>query len=844
MAQKSLDFKTIFESSPGLSLVLLPNSDFTIVAVSDAYLKATMTKREDIVGRKLFDVFPDNPSDKNATGMRNLTASLTRVISTGLPDTMASQKYDIPKPASQGGGFEERYWNPVNSPVFNSANQLEYIIHQVSDVTEFVNLKKKGREQTEVTKNLQERVEKTEGEIFLRSKEIQDANERVQKANSELQLLYDRIKEVDQMKSHFFANVSHELRTPLTLIIGPLHRMLAQRDLTKRHRDDLASILRNAQLLLKHVNDLLDVAKLDAKKLIPQYAEIDLTPMIKLTAGNFESLAHDQNTTLTMDFPRSLPMQADPTMVQRILVNLLSNAFKFTPSGGKIRLFARTTETTAKIGIQDSGPGIPSQLREIVFERFRQVDEGASRMFGGTGLGLAIVKKFVDLHNGKITVDTSDYGGALFLLEIPLQAPQGVTVEKTYKHTSNLEMVQPILNELQRPSFSLPSLRANAIYGKVLIVEDNPDMNRFLQEILQDRYEVIAASNGEEGLSMALEMKPDLILTDVMMPKMSGYEMISELRKHPEMSVTPIILLTAKADDESRVHSLQAGAQDYIVKPFSTEEVLVRAKNLIDMKRINERLENENFDLYAQLKEKITALENSNHELSRFAWAASHDLKTPLRAVDNLSQLLERDIQSRSHETARVHLEKLHRSTRRMEKLLDDILEYSLIENKLDQHTYNVVDGETMLDDILELIELPHEFTLIASQDFKNGMFPEMPLQQILQNLVSNAIKHRADVGTTVIIDVEENDSEYLFSVKDDGPGIDPKYHEKIFEMFQTLKPKDQTQSSGMGLSLVKKILKSIGGEISVESQSGQGAIFHFSIPKATSIKKDLHLHA
>src|SRR5258705_8228816 len=220
MGNGSPDFRTLFESAPGLYLVLAP--DLTIVAVSDAYLRATMTQRQQILGRGIFDVFPDNPDDPGATGVQNLRASLERVLKDRVPDAMAVQKYDIRKPQ---GGFEERFWSPVNSPVLDSDGRLVYIIHRVEDVTEFVRLKLAGAEQSRLTQELQTRAGKMEAEIFLRASGLQAANSRLRAAND--------------VRTQFFANVSHELRTPLALILGPAEKLLANPPLAPEDREPL-----------------------------------------------------------------------------------------------------------------------------------------------------------------------------------------------------------------------------------------------------------------------------------------------------------------------------------------------------------------------------------------------------------------------------------------------------------------------------------------------------------------------------------------------------------------------------------------------------------------------------
>src|SRR5215471_4084772 len=252
--------------------------------------------------------------------------------------------------------------------------------------------------------------------------------EAARRALSELKDRNARLAELDHMKSVFLANVSHELRTPLALILGPTEKWLSSGDLTDEQHQDLDVVMRNARSLLKTVNDLLDVSKLEAGKLFPEYARVDLSKIVRLTCSLFEGIARDGSVNYTVQAPEVLLAEVDPEMIQRVLLNLLSNAFKFGAVGGRIACVLETEGDNALLQVQDKGPGIPIEMRERIFERFIQVEGEVTRKHGGTGLGLAIVKEFVELHHGSIRETTPVGGGSLFLVTFPLKAPVDVAV--------------------------------------------------------------------------------------------------------------------------------------------------------------------------------------------------------------------------------------------------------------------------------------------------------------------------------------------------------------------------------------------------------------------------------
>ena len=717
------DFRAVFESLPGLYLVLDP--DLRIVAVSDAYAKATMTKREEILGCGIFEVFPDNPADPQATGVRNLKSSLLRVRRDLTADTMPVQKYDIRKPERAGRDFEERYWSPINAPVFGPDRQLAYIIHRVEDVTEFIRQKEKGDLQEKVTEELRQEEERMQAELYARNREIAGMNLKLQQANDELGRLYEQTKELDRVKTQFFANMSHELRTPLTLILGPVEQLLKSDGIEDLQRRDLEVVRRNAKLLLHHVNDLLDVAKLEAGHMVLRCTEIDLAGLVRLVGFAFESLAAERQIGYAVDAVQTVKCRVDPAKVRRILLNLLSNAIKFTPPGGRIALTLRTEDDRAVISIEDSGPGIPAHLRERIFERFWQGETIAHGHPEGTGLGLAIVKEFVMLHGGAIAVEDAPGGGALFRVTLPLVAPAAADTLDVHPEPAGFfedagERVVEDFLSLQAgtatPEQSPPTSALPPDAPLVLVVDDNPDMRIFEAGILGRKYRIISAADGAEGLQKALVNIPDLIVSDIMMPRMNGEQMVHELRRRPELADTPIIVITAKSREEFIVRMLQAGIQGYLVKPFSAEELMARAEGLIAEKKRKE-------------------------ELQQLVYAISHDLQEPLRTIINFLQLLAERYKGRLDQDADRYIAYVVEGANRMYLLIDDLLTYARIGTG--QKPFTPVPMNKVFEQAIQGLRatMTASDTEITRDDLPEVFGEAGQLLLLLQNLIGNAIK-------------------------------------------------------------------------------------------------------
>lgn len=403
-----------------------------------------------------------------------------------------------------------------------------------------------------------------------------------------------RIKELGEVKSKFFANISHEFRTPLSLILGPVNQAVENipaSDITAASDDEipirvksLKVIKRNALRLQNLVDQLLDLSKLDSGKMQLKIGEGKLIQFIRSIVFSFESLAERKHIHFNTNFPEE---QADAFFdrdkLEKILINLLSNAFKFTPEHGSISVNTSIDNQRLKISISDSGDGIESKEIEKVFERFYQV-EGTEAY--GTGIGLSLVKELVELHRGQISVNSVKGEGTTFKITIPYHRSDFKINEITSGAIEETNDFVPLELSSQEELISNVTVSNDPEKPLVLIVEDNPDLQVYIREQLESNYQTIIASNGKQGLDIAIAKIPDLILSDVMMPKMNGIELSETLKKDGRTNHIPIILLTAKAAQSNKIEGLQTGADDYLTKPFDSRELLTRVQNLIDQRKI------------------------------------------------------------------------------------------------------------------------------------------------------------------------------------------------------------------------------------------------------------------
>jgi signal transduction histidine kinase len=829
MVDIGLNFQLFFEESPDVLLVLLPDSPrFTAVAATKARLISTHSTLEQTIGRGLFELFPDNPDDPAANATVNLRASLERVLATKAPDTMAVQKYDIPVP---GAGFEVKYWSPRNIPILSPSGEVLYILHRAVDVTELVRASEEGQE-------LRGRTAGMEREVVRRSRELDAANRKLREANEELSAL-------DATKTAFFSNISHEFRTPLTLMLGPLEDSLADpaQPLSNAHRIRLRLAHDNALRLLKLVNALLDFSRLAAGRLRGSFAPIDIGSLTRDLAGMFRTAFDRAGVCLTVDCPTlGTPVWVDRDMWEKIVPNLISNAFKFTLVG-EVTVRVRETPSSAILEVVDTGTGIPEAELPHLFDRFHRVTGAIGRTHEGAGIGLALVRELVELHGGTVGVDSKVGAGSIFRIEIPQGSghlPAEALLHEPLKaldpgrgspHATEAARWAGADAESSEPGPADACVEDATTKPLVLVVDDNADLRDYTSGLLAAQYRVVTAKDGRAALDIIRTQTPDIVLSDVMMPRMSGIELVQALRADPATVAVPVILLSARAGEEFTIEGLDAGSDDYLTKPFTAHELLARVRSHLRV---------------VQSRRKWTAeLELANRELDAFSYSVAHDLRGPLRSIDGFSQMLIDHHAEQLDDEGRQWLNVVRTSAQRMSQLIDDLL-----------HLAHMSRGDVRrvpfeLSCLVRTVaaqiqdgkqERQIKFTIA---DGVNVNADPHLVQIVLENLLGNAWKFTCKSAHAEIeFGSQRADGQACYYVRDNGAGFDMKYASKLFGVFQRMHPESEFPGTGIGLATVKRIVSRHGGKIWAESEARKGATFYFTLGEPPASRSEGHCSA
>jgi len=542
------DYRALFESAPGLYLALSP--DLKIVAVSDNYLRATMTKREEIIGRNLFEVFPDNPSEAAATGVANLARSLERVLKNRVPDAMAVQKYDIRRPDSAGGGFEERHWSPINSPVLGPNGEVRYIIHRVEDVTEFVQLKQAGSDEHQLAEELRTRTQQMEAEIYMRARQLAEANRQ-------------RLESLGRMAS----GIAHDFNNLLGVILG--YAKLLSEPVTEEGplKKGLAAIERAAESAASLTRQLLAFSRqqaLEPRVVNPNQIITSVESLVRRVLGERIEFSVDLDPDLGH-------VKVDPGQFEQVIMNLAMNARDAMGDGGRLFIETKDVELDESyarerqgvtpgfyvgVAVSDTGTGMSRELQARIFEPFFTTKESGK----GTGLGLATVYGIVKQSGGHISVYSEEGMGTSFRIYLP-------------KVSDPLEIVTK----------SSPEDREERGSETILLVEDQTSLRELYATMLaRNGYHVIPASTPAEALQSSKTLGGDihLLMTDVILPGMNGRELADEIVR--ERPGTKVLLVSAFTEslvtDKSR---LKIGT-GFLQKPFSHRDLGQKIRELLD----------------------------------------------------------------------------------------------------------------------------------------------------------------------------------------------------------------------------------------------------------------------
>ncbi len=659
----------------------------------------------------------------------------------------------------------------------------------------------------------------------------------------------EELAEIDRAKTAFFSNVSHEFRTPLTLILGPLEDAVA-RGAAGLEGDALRSVHRNALRLLRLVNSLLDFSRVEAGRLRASPEPTDLSALTAGLADSFRSLVESAGLELVIDCP-PLPasVAVDRAHWEKIVLNLLSNAFKFT-FHGSITVRIRAEDGRATLAISDTGTGIPEGELARVFERFHRVEGASGRSFEGTGIGLALVQELARHNGGSVSVESVLDRGSTFKVSLPLAEASGlVAPSASERPTPSATSRSPYLLEAEqwrgvemRPPANEPDgapVRAPGPdpspapepSGRVLVVDDNSDMRQYVVRLLEPRFTVDDAADGVAALERIRERVPDLVLTDVMMPRMDGFGLLRAIREDPATSAIPVVLLSARAGEEAVVGGLESGADDYLVKPFSARELIVRVRTHLELARTRREARDAAVELAQTRAVLLADVERKNKELEAFSYSVSHDLRAPLRSIDGFSHALLEDCADRIGAKGVDHLRRVQGAARRMGELIDDLMKLSRVERsamrreRVDlSHLGRRVGDLLARGDPARSVSLSVEDGLAADVDARLA-------EILLENLLANAWKFTGGAASASIEfrSLREPASQ-VFYVRDNGVGFDAAHAARLFTPFHRLHSDAEFPGTGIGLATVHRIVDRHGGRIWADGVVGRGATFFFTL--------------
>ncbi len=728
------------------------------------------------------------------------------------------------------------------------------------------------------------------------------------KQKRELESARDELAELDRAKSRFSANIHHELRTPLTLILAPLDSLRGGEfgRLPEAVERMLATMQANGRRLHKMINNLLDLSKVESQQFTIDRRAMRLAPMVDELVTGAQALADRKGVEICATGFSDLPeIHADAEAIEKVLVNLVGNSLKFTERGDRIELSAERQGDEIALAVSDTGIGIPTNKLGSIFDRFAQVDASTTRRYEGTGIGLSLAKEMVELHGGRIWAESEGEGaGTTMRLLLPIGEPDADSDEAVLSDDSggslglgpSIESMEADLNlgrigessdrliemersverwEGRREAARVDSSAQQSLAGapEVLIVEDNPDMRELLSMIVGREFRIRVASNGREALEAVGESAPDLVLSDVMMPEMSGIDLCKAIKENVETQAIPVVLVTSKAEREMKIEGLERGADDYVTKPFHPRELLARVRSLVRVRGLQKILADRNETLertLRDLKQAEVQLVQSERlaAVGELAAGIAHEVNNPVNFALNAARAMDatvkelRDLANRvttldfgdTEQLAReVEELRAEQQSGRADDLAATLVELSEIVSDGLKRTHVLVrdlrdfaaasqsdervagcDLGKGLRSTIQLLKYGlKERNASIELDIEEGV-PTIcgdsgALNQVFLNLIKNAAEAFSPEGGSIRVSLHCDDGTVVVTVADDGPGIPEDARPLLFEPFFTTKAAGE--GAGLGLSISRKIVVAHGGELEVSSEVGRGTRFSVCLP-------------
>ncbi len=716
---------------------------------------------------------------------------------------------------------------------------------------------------------LRHRLDENRAALEQANARLGESNSKLEDINLQLEDSNQKLRELDELKSRFFANISHELRTPLTLLIAPLETLISRgASMTRAEVDELLDTMHgNSMRLLKLINDLLDLVRLESGNIQIKKAAVCIEDFVSGQINATRNVAADKHVALQSWCAEDLGrVMLDSDKLERICLNLIFNALKFTPAGGRVEFNAEREGEWLRLEVKDTGVGMSKEQLGRIFTRFWQADTSSRRKYQGMGIGLALVKELAEAHGGSVEAQSVEGRGTTMVVRLPFEAApldapepepsfeaaaieqlpeeQGEWISELYRRAE----LFPAITSLQATIRPIETgVHLSRRKPKLLIADDEPDMLRFLRNQLGTYFDILEAVDGLQVIDKAAQFLPDLILTDMMMPEKDGLQVCRELRGRTSTRSIPIVLLTARADEKTKIDCLEAGASDFLAKPFSLTELCVRLKNLVDNHLYQKQLAEQKQQLEAafeQIKE-TEALVVRNEKLASLGKLSAgliHEINNPLNyakqglySLRRLEQILPEDEKPDFVET----LGDIEHGVDRVARIIADLRGFSRTTHEL-----------SAVFQLKPTVEATMRF---FGHAFKEGVGLEMEIQegielrgdsnqivQVLINLTQNAMDamktkiYPEGDGPKIHISAEELPDRTVLRFRDNGPGINDDLRHRIFDPFFTTK--DVGEGMGLGLSICHRIIADHGGHIDIRSRPGEYCEFVLEFPHVEAI--------